>query len=96
MAGFADIGGVNMIRGFARSYRAVMTTDTGAHDFVVIYVGIGYRCPGGRTGCMAGFTRVAGINVCCTTAAGDDSVVTTDAGSNHLRVINRSRRDRRP
>ncbi len=65
--------GWDMIRCFARGYRAVMAGATATCHFIVIY--FSRRCP--AIGAMTGITGIAGLNVFCALTLRRGAIMTT-------------------
>ena len=87
MTGFANITAINMTGGFTRRDSTIMATDATAHHFIMINVRIGNGRPRCRSGLMTGITGIGGIDMSGTFSASDNTIMTADAGSNHLCVI---------
>ena len=87
MAGITFFGGVEMVCVFAGGDGAIMATGANANDFIVIYIGRRDRLPGGWSDGMTGIAIIRRSDMRCPFTAGDGSIVTTDAGTDDLRVI---------
>ena len=83
-----------MISRFARGNRAIVATDTGADDFVMVQWR-NKRQPGQRRHVMADFAVVGGVGVVAGLARGDHTIMATRATANHFVVIQR-RNKRQP
>lgn len=73
-----------------------MTTDTGANHMTMINCAAGHGCPGCGSRLMAGVAGIAGIDMATTLTTGGCAVMTTEAGANHLIMINGVTGDRCP
>ena len=89
MAGIAGIGAANVIATLAARSSTIMTTETGANDFVMVNVVAGDRCPGSRKYRVASITGIAGINMVSALTAGSCAIVAGKAIIDETCVIYR-------
>ena len=68
---------------------AIVTTDTGTNDLVVINCATGNRCPGCWAWFMTGIASVRGINMTGGLATGNGAIMTAGTGTNHISMVNR-------
>ena len=87
MAGITGIGGIDVIRSFARSDYTVMTTNAGAKHLTVVNIGVGYRNPCRRSWLMTGIACIGGTDMAWTFARRNRAIMATDTGTYHLRMI---------
>lgn len=96
MAGGAVIRGLGVVRQFTRGADAVMAGNTAANDIIVIHCRRRHRLPGHRPRLMTGLAFIAGTEMGGGFAAGPYRIMTADAGSQHLVMIDVGRQYRRP
>jgi len=88
MTRITGITGINMVGALARGDDTIMATNTGTDDLRMINGSAVYRRPGRRTGLVACVAGIGGIDMIGALAGCRNTIVTTNAGAVHLRVIN--------
>lgn len=91
MTGIAYVAAINVCRALATDGNAVMTKGTVIHKISVIDI---RRHPRRRS--MTIITLLGGNNMGGRLAAGDNVIVATGTGANHLGMIHRTCRNRYP
>ena len=87
MTGIAIIRRSDMRCAFTGCDRSIMAANTTTRNFIVIYVGRRDRLPWCWPDGMTGIAIIRRSDMRCPFTAGDGSIVTTDAGTDDLRVI---------
>ena len=96
MTGIAVIGGIYVISAFTRSNHSIMTADTGTDDLVVINGAAIYRRPWCRSWLVTGITGIGAIDMIHALTRRHQTIVTTDTGAIHLRMVHHVSGDGRP
>ena len=86
----------DMIRAFTASDYSIMTAFTGTNGLRMVGSAGRQWCPGLWRHAMTRLAGVRGVNVVRSFAAGNGTVMTTDAGANDLCMIHVGRRNRYP
>lgn len=89
MASATIIGRSGMVARLAWRSGIIMTGHTGAYHFVMVDVLGAYRNPRCRTGLVTGSAVVSGVNMATALACGSAAIMTTDASTDNLCVVNR-------
>lgn len=87
MAGIALVAAANMVGALTTGQGAIMTTDTGTNHLRVVNGVCRNGNPWRGTRGMTGIALLRAINMTRSFATGNDSVMTTGAGANHLPMI---------
>ena len=96
MAVLARIAGLRMDSGLTGGDHIIVTANASANDLRMIHRACRHRYPRCRCGRVTSVALIAAVDMRCEFAGSNNTIVTTGACPQYLRVIDRARLYRRP